>query len=623
MVGGCGGVAIRSRGRVRAPELRGAGGWLNTGGRELTLAGLRGRIVLLDFWTSACANCLHVLGELRPLEARYADVLVTLGIHSPKFPHEAEHAAVAAAVERYDVRHPVLDDPDLHTWRQYAVNAWPTLVLVDPDGYVVAKVAGEGHAAALGELVEELVDSYGDRLRRGDDLAVPPAATRTALRYPGGIALTPTGTLLVADTGSHSIVELAADGETVLRRIGSGERGAVDGGPDEARFAEPQGLVVLPRRTAGVDVVVADTANHLLRGVRLDTREVTTVVDLPAALATAETATGRVPSVPSPWDVAWWDGGLAVAAAGIHLLLTADPAPAGTAAPVADLAPARTPEPAAAAPTAAGTPETAARPPGTAPGPAGGTAQVLAGTTVEGLRDGPALDGWLAQPSGLAPDGPRLWFVDAETSSLRWLEDGVLHTAAGEGLFDFGLVDGPAGQARFQHPLGVTLLPDGALAVLDTYNGAVRRFDPRTGTVDTLRTGLAEPTGAVVAGSDLVVVESAAHRLTRIPLAETREVGPGEVTVEVVFAPPAGERLDDRYGPATSLTVTGLPDGPSLGPGLTRGLRVAAGTRLHVSAYAASCDEHAEHPACHLARREWDLVVTPGGPTALRLPLSD
>lgn len=610
---GWGGVAIRARGRVRAPELRGAGGWLNTGGRDLSLAGLRGRIVLLDFWTSACANCLHVLDELRPLEARYADVLVILGVHSPKFPHEAEHAAVAAAVERHDVRHPVLDDPDLHTWRQYAVNAWPTLVLVDPEGYVVATAAGEGHAAALGELVEELVAEYGDRLRRGGDLAVPPVEAGTPLRYPGGIAVTPAGTLLVADAGHHSLVELAADGETVLRRIGSGTRGRADGGPGEASFAEPQGLLVLPRRTAGVDVVVADTANHLLRGVRLDTGEVTTVVDLPAALATVETVPGRVPPVPSPWDVAWWDGRLVVAAAGVHLLLTAD-LPATS---PADLAV-----------------DVAADLPGGSDGSGGsggsdlpggpdgsGGAVVLAGTAVEGLKDGPALDGWLAQPSGLAADGPRLWFVDAETSSLRWLEDGALHTAVGAGLFDFGRVDGPAGQARFQHPLGVTRLPDGSVAVLDTYNGAVRRFDPRTATVDTVRTGLAEPTGAVVVGTDLVVVESAAHRLTRIPLAETREVGAGDVTVEVAFTPPPGEHLDDRWGPPTNLTVTGLATGPVTGPDLTRVVRLAAGTRPHVGAYAASCDEDAEHPACHLARREWDLVVTEDGPTSVRLLL--
>lgn len=574
-VGVAGGV--RAKGRVRAPELRGAGGWLNTGGRELSLAGLRGRIVLLDFWTSACANCLHVIDELRPLEARYADVLTTIGVHSPKFPHEAEHAAVTAAVQRYDVRHPVLDDPDLATWRQYAVNAWPTLVLIDPDGYVVATRAGEGHAAALAGLIDELVAESGDRLRRGDDAYVEPDRAETTLRFPGGIAVTPAGTLLVADAGHHSLAELAADGETLLRRIGFGERGRADGHPDTATFAEPQGLTVLPPGALpGVDVLVADTANHLIRGVRLDTGEVSTVADLPAALGSARTITGKVPGVLSPWDVAWWNARIAVAAAGVHLLLSVE---------------------------------------------ADGAAIVLAGTTVEGLKDGPAADGWLAQPSALAADGPRLWFADAETSALRTLEDGLLHTHVGEGLFDFGLVDGPAGQARFQHPLGVTLLPDGTVAVLDTYNGAVRRFDPRDRIVDTLATGLSEPTGAVVRGDELVVVESAAHRLTRIPLRPAAEVGTGAVTVSVTFVPPPGETPDDRYGPSTSLRVTGLAGGPSAGPELTRELTVTTETRLEVSAYAASCDADAEHPACHLARRTWDLRVTEGGPSRVELVL--
>ncbi|MCU1659501.1 MAG: alkyl hydroperoxide reductase, partial [Pseudonocardiales bacterium] len=111
--------------RVRAPELVARGGWLNVTAPQ-TLASLRGRFVLLDFWTFACANCLHVLDELRPLEAKYADILTVVGIHSPKFTHETDHAAVAAAVERYEVHHPVLDDPDLGLWEQYAVRAWPT-----------------------------------------------------------------------------------------------------------------------------------------------------------------------------------------------------------------------------------------------------------------------------------------------------------------------------------------------------------------------------------------------------------------------------------------------------------------------------------------------------------------
>src|SRR3954470_8259575 len=144
------------RTRVRAPELAGRG-WLNTGGHSLTLAGLRGKIVLLDFWTFCCVNCLHVLDELRPLERRYGDVLVTIGVHSPKFEHEADAAALVDAVERYEVHHPVLDDPELVTWKAFAARAWPTLTVVDPEGYVVAQLSGEGHAHGLEVLLDELV----------------------------------------------------------------------------------------------------------------------------------------------------------------------------------------------------------------------------------------------------------------------------------------------------------------------------------------------------------------------------------------------------------------------------------------------------------------------------------
>ena len=123
--------------KVRAPEFQGRG-WLNTGGQELKLADLRGKIVVLDFWTFCCINCLHVLDELRGLEAKYRDTVVIIGVHSPKFEHEKDAQALAAAVERYDVEHPVLDDPELITWGQYAAKAWPTLAVVDPNGYLVA-----------------------------------------------------------------------------------------------------------------------------------------------------------------------------------------------------------------------------------------------------------------------------------------------------------------------------------------------------------------------------------------------------------------------------------------------------------------------------------------------------
>ncbi len=221
---------------MRAPELRGRR-WLNTGGADLTLADLRGKIVLLDFWTFCCVNCLHVLDELRELEDRYADVLVTIGVHSPKFAHEADPDAVAAAVERYAVHHPVLDDPELRTWDAYAARAWPTLVVIDPRGYVVAQMSGDGHAHGLGVLIDELVVEHADALRRGDGPYVAPPEPTTAFRFPGKVIALPDGTFLVSDTAHHQLVELAPDLVTERRRIGTGDRGLVDG--TAARFNEP------------------------------------------------------------------------------------------------------------------------------------------------------------------------------------------------------------------------------------------------------------------------------------------------------------------------------------------------------------------------------------------------
>jgi thiol-disulfide isomerase/thioredoxin len=584
-----------SRVRVRAPQLRGRG-WLNTGGADLTLTELRGRIVLLDFWTFCCINCLHVAEELRPLEREYADVLVTIGVHSPKFEHEADPDALAAAVERYGIEHPVLDDPELLSWQQYAVRAWPTLVVIDPEGYVVAQAAGEGHAVGLGQLIEELIAEHEAKgtLRRGDSPYVPPAVPHTDLRFPSKALLTPLGTLLVADAGQHSLAELGADGERVLRRIGSGARGLIDGDAVTAAFNEPQGLVLLPATVAaeaGYDVVVADTVNHALRGVRLRDGYVTTVARAPEGVPL------------SPWDVAWWQGRVVVAAAGTHQLWEFDP---GT-----------------------------------------GTFQVLAGTSAEALRDGPLEEAAFAQPSGLAADGDRLWLADAETSALRYVQGGRVHTAVGQGLFDFGHVDGPAAVALFQHPLGVSVLPDGSVIVCDTYNNAVRRYDPVADEVSTLATEVAEPSGALLVGETLVVVESAAHRLSR-PVAPgvwemvrggarqtqrpAADIGAGELTLDVIFQPAPGQKLDERYGPSTRVQVGASPDGLLLagaGDGtelrrvLTVNPEVGAGV-LHVTAQAASCDDGtATNPACYLTRQDWGVPVrvVPGGPTRLALIL--
>ncbi|KJY44304.1 alkyl hydroperoxide reductase / thiol specific antioxidant / Mal allergen, partial [Streptomyces sp. NRRL S-444] len=268
----------------------------------------------------------------------------------------------------------------------------------------------------------------------------------------------------------------------------------------------------------------------------------------------------------------------------------------------------------------------------------------------EGLHDGPALEAWLAQPSGLAAAGDRLWIADSENSALRYVEpdgDGyAVRTAVGTGLFDFGHRDGDAGQALLQHPLGVTALPDGSVAVCDTYNHALRRFDPATGQVSTLATDLREPSDAVLVGEDIVVVESARHRLTRLRLPEeavrvdavahrtqraATEVAPGTLRLDVVFQAPTGQKLDTRYGPSTRLLVSSTPPellvaGEGAGTDLFRELAlnpdVTEGV-LHVSAMAASCDDDPanEYPACHVHQQDWGVPVTVTSDGTSRLPL--
>ncbi|MFJ9622748.1 thioredoxin-like domain-containing protein [Streptomyces sp. NPDC101181] len=596
---------MATRARVRAPELTGKGGWLNTGDQQYTLADLRGRIVILDFWTFCCVNCLHVLDELRELEEKHRDTVVIIGVHSPKFVHEAEHQAVVDAVERYEVHHPVLDDPELATWKQYAVRAWPTLVVIDPEGYVVAQHAGEGHAHAIEKLVGELEAEHTTKgtLRRGDGPYVAPEPVATHLRFPGKALLLPDGGFLVSDTTRHRLVELDADGETVRRNFGTGERGLRDGGPDEARFSEPQGLAALPDGR----VAVADTVNHAVRALDLTTGVTSTLAGTGRQWwqGTATSGPAREVDLSSPWDIAWFGDRLWIAMAGVHQLWTYDPEAASVG--------------------------------------------VAAGTTNEGLVDGPAAEAWFAQPSGLAvsADGERLWVADSETSALRYVDrDGNVHTAVGTGLFDFGHRDGAADQALLQHPLGVTALPDGSVAISDTYNHALRRYDPASGEVTTLATDIREPSDAVLVDGDLVVVESARHRLTRLRLPDeavrvadqahrTRraatEIAPGTLRLDVVFQAPAGQKLDTRYGPSTRLLVSATPpellaDGSGTGTDLGRDLVLADGMTegvLHVSAMAASCDDDPanEYPACHVHQQDWGVPVRVTADGAARLPL--
>ncbi|KIS25636.1 NHL repeat-containing protein [Arthrobacter sp. SPG23] len=664
---------VRTHHRVRASELVGRN-WLNTGGKSLDLEALRGKIVLLDFWTFCCINCLHVLDELRPLEEKYSDVLVTVGVHSPKFEHEADPVALAAAVERYEIHHPVLDDPELETWKAYTARAWPTLVVIDPEGYIVAHLSGEGHADGLSVLIPELITQHEAKgtLHRGNGPYVAPEPTSGTLRFPGKALFLPAGrgtsaagtsasgtsdgaapgagSWLVTDTGHHRLVELDTDFHTVLRTYGSGTKGHADGpGADvdsvkpTAQFNEPQGLVLLPEDVAartGYDVVIADSVNHRLRGLSLADGTVSTLagngvqrlLETGPARVDEDAAgfTGRLSDHPldvalsSPWDVVWSAklNAVVVAMAGVHQIFSFDPI--------------------------------------------SGAVSIVAGNGLEGLLDGAAHEAWFAQSSGLAEDADgNIWVADSETSALRKLvidDDGtvIVESAVGKGLFDFGFRDGPAAEARLQHPLGVTVLPDGSVAVADTYNGAVRRYDPATGTVSTLARGLAEPSDVIVdhthvAGSEplLVVVEANKHQLVYVPIPKEAQqvdegavqthrpkspVAPGTLELTVRFTAPTGQKLDDRWGDPTQLKISSTPPellvaGGGTSVGLQRTLELSSGVPdgvLHITARAAACDgpetadgEIPDHAACHLYQQDWGIpvVLQADGDTELVLDL--
>jgi thiol-disulfide isomerase/thioredoxin len=487
-------------GRVRAPELRGAGGWINTD-QPLTLRDLRGRVVLLDFWTFCCINCLRVIEELRPLEERFGDRLVVIGVHSPKFPHESDHAAVARAVSRHRIAHPVLDDPELETWQQYGVRAWPTLVVIDPDGYVVAMASGEGNGPALEGVVAQLLDGRSD-LAVGPAFTPVPLGGEHTLAFPGKIASDGETRLAISDTGNDRILVCDLDG-SVRHEFGG--------------FHQPQGV-----RFDGERLLVCDTVAGELVAVSLPDGERRVLAS----------------GLRSPWDALVLPGGrIAVAEAGSHRIVAM-------------------------------------------PGE-GGPIEVLAGSRAEGLRDGPAREAHLAQPSGLtAIAADAIAFADAEVSALRVIRDGRVETLVGTGLFDWGSDDGDRTGARLQHPLGVAALAGGAIAVADTFNSLLRIWENGILRTVPLREPVDEPGGLdVLPDGRLVVADTNDHRVitvdvntgavAEIHIRDTRET---EQILGSAFSGPAGARLavtadvdlggadlDPHQGPPVHVNVSADP----------------------------------------------------------------
>ena len=470
----------RMFGLTRAPDLVGPEQlWFNVE-RPLSLADLRGKLVILDFWTFCCVNCLHTLPTLAALEARFPDEVVVIGVHCPKFDHERDPRMVAQAIARHGIGHPVVHDPDLRLWDAYCVHAWPTLVLIAPDGRVIGQLSGEPHPDLLPEGIAEMVDRFAaqGRLRPGARHRPPAALAEPGrrLRFPAKIRRGLAGTWVVADCGHHQVVLFGDDG-CERARFGGGEAGWRDGA--DPLFNGPEGVA-----SDGRHLYVADTRNHVIRRLDPGSGETVTLAGQGWRGGTLGAAVpGPEVALASPWDVEVAGENLYFANAGSHQLGRLDLR--------------------------------------------SGMVSALAGCGAESLQDGVGTGCVLAQPSGLAlcDDGDALYFADAESSALRrlCLDSHRVETLVGHGLFDFGHRNGPVAEARLQHPLALAVA-GGRIFVADSYNQAVRVVDPVSGQVSDLgamtdAVGLGEPAGVATDGPwRLLLSDTNNHRILEMDL---------------------------------------------------------------------------------------------------------
>jgi thiol-disulfide isomerase/thioredoxin len=166
-------------GTTNAPEFPVGLDWLNTA-TPLRLKDLHGKFVLLDFWTYCCINCMHILPDLAKLEQKYAQELVVIGVHSAKFQNEKDTSQIRSAILRYGIHHPVVNDASFQVWRSFGVNSWPTVVLINPAGKVVAERAGEGVFEPFDAVLQQAVPYFAAKglLKRSPRLRKPARPTR-------------------------------------------------------------------------------------------------------------------------------------------------------------------------------------------------------------------------------------------------------------------------------------------------------------------------------------------------------------------------------------------------------------------------------------------------------------
>lgn len=426
---------------TKAPDFPQGFDWINAE-EPLTLEKLRGHVVVLDFWTYCCINCMHTLPVLSQLEKKYEGrPVIFIGVHSAKFFNEEERDNIEQAVRRYEISHPVVVDRKMSIWQKYDVTGWPTIVIIDPRGTVVYKQSGEGQNEVIDDTIEVLLDKGA---RDGSLSKIPLQMKHKAhsgketLSFPGKLAILD-GMMAISDSNHNRVVITDVTGQ-VLEVVGSGSRGFSDGRFGDASFFRPQGVVWKNKDT----LFVADTENHAIRRVDLKEGTVTTVAGTgKQGPWMSGGGNAKETALSSPWDLAVKNNLVFIAMAGNHQIWALD--------------------------TDAG------------------SVQPFAGSGYENIIDGNRTRAQLAQPSGISVLAEKVYFADSETSSIREIDlvSNSVRTIVGRGLFVFGHKDGSLEESLFQHPLGLCA-KDGKIFVADTYNSALREIDMEKNRVSTI-----------------------------------------------------------------------------------------------------------------------------------------
>ena len=474
-----------------APELDGGAGWLNTDKPISIHKDLKGKIVVLDFWTFCCINCIHTLPDLSKIEKKYADQVVVVGVHSAKFDAEKVTDNIRKAVLRYQIRHPVVNDPEQKIWDAYKCQSWPTLYVIDPNGNLVGATQGEGSFDVLDQTIAKLIVKH----RKDKTLDETPLhfaferELEQPLNFPGKVfADANSNRLFIADSTNHRIVVTDLDGNKI-DIAGVGTPGNADGPFPAAKFNDLQGMAL-----KGDVLYVADRKNHEIRALDLKARTVATVAG--TGLQDRENrgigGPARTTGMNSPWDLLLGpDGLIYIAMAGHHQIWTLDLTKKWL--------------------------------------------DKFAGSGRENIMDDSLDYANFTRPSGLTTDGNEIFVADSEVSAIRGVPlngRGNVRTIVGRGLFIFGDVDGKGPSVRLQHALAVQYVA-GKLYVADTYNSKIKVLDPQSGECTTFVGGepegwltgatFNEPGGLSFANGKLYVADTNAHRIRVVDLA-TKDV---------------------------------------------------------------------------------------------------